>query len=549
MPDPASPPLDQAARDRIAADLDSTLFVEAGAGSGKTTALVDRVVALVTSGAAELANIAAITFTDKAAVELRDRVRSALERTADADPGGEEGRRCRVALDQLDGAAIGTLHTFAQRILTEHPVEAGLPPKVEVLDEISSGVEFERRWATFQDALLADTSLERTILLLLACGAKAAALRSLAAAFDDNWDLVAERVVPDAAEPPPVAPMLGAVLAELDELCARRDRCRKAGTDGLALRLDDLAAYARRLRSLDGDVELLEALDPDKDVSGAPSFNVGRTSVERRNWDLDLGASGRRSGTSATDCRRCATGSPRRAPCGWPPPSARFTLAAAGERRDAGRLEFHDLLVLARSLLRDPEHGPAVRARLHARYQRLLLDEFQDTDPIQIELAVLIAAADPEAAATGAAPWDAVPVAPGRLFVVGDPKQSIYRFRRADISVFLAAERRFAPDGGGVVELTTNFRTGDQVIAWVNDVFGSLMAPQPGDDDEATDRSQPDYRPLDAVRPFAAGGCAGLGHRPSRPPAEDPGRRAPPRRGGRRRRRGRAGRRRAVGGG
>ena len=183
---------DESARDRIASDLESTLFVEAGAGSGKTTALVDRVVALVTSGTADLANVGAITFSEKAAVELRDRVRSALERKADADPGGEEGRRCRDALDQLDVAAIGTLHAFAQRILTEHPVEAGLPPKVEVLDEISSGVEFERRWATYQDALLADRSLERTILLLLACGVRADGLRALAEAFDDNWDLVAE---------------------------------------------------------------------------------------------------------------------------------------------------------------------------------------------------------------------------------------------------------------------------------------------------------------------------------------------------------------------
>ena len=304
----------------------------------------------------------------------------------------------------------------------------------------------------------------------------------------------------------------------------------------------------RRLRSLDGDVELIEALDRDKDVSGAPSFKVGKTG-QKPNWDLDIDALRQQIidvGDRLSEVRNRISDA-----CALRLASAirSFTLAAAGERRDAGRLEFHDLLVMARSLLRDPEHGPAVRARLHARYQRLLLDEFQDTDPIQIELAVRIAAADPEAAATGAAPWDAVPVGPGRLFVVGDPKQSIYRFRRADISVFLAAERRFAPDGGGVVELTTNFRTGDQVIAWVNEVFGTLMAPQPGDDDGAADRSQPDYRPLDAVPSFAAGGCAGLGHRPSRPPAEDPGRRAPPRRGGRGRRRDRAGRRRAVGGG
>ncbi len=89
--------------------------------------------------------------------------------------------------------------------------------------------------------------------------------------------------------------------------------------------------------------------------------------------------------------------------------------------------------MLARGLLRDPEHGATVRAALHDRYRRLLLDEFQDTDPIQIELAVRIAAADPASDAAAAPDWRDVALAPGRLFVVGDPKQSIYRFRRADI--------------------------------------------------------------------------------------------------------------------
>ena len=82
-----------------------------------------------------------------------------------------------------------------------------------------------------------------------------------------------------------------------------------------------------------------------------------------------------------------------------------FTLRAADERRVSGELAFHDLLVLARSLLRDPEHGAAVRTRLHERYTRLLLDEFQDTDPIQIELATRIAAADPGSAEAGTAEW------------------------------------------------------------------------------------------------------------------------------------------------
>jgi ATP-dependent exoDNAse (exonuclease V) beta subunit len=120
-------------------------------------------------------------------------------------------------------------------------------------------------------------------------------------------------------------------------------------------------------------------------------------------------------------------------------------LAEAELRRRGGRLEFHDLLVLSRAVLRDPERGPDVRQRLRERYTRLLLDEFQDTDPIQCDLAVLLASADPAAADR---PWNEVTTDPGRLFVVGDPKQSIYRFRRADIAAFLRMRESFMPCKG-----------------------------------------------------------------------------------------------------
>ncbi|HEY3000547.1 MAG TPA: UvrD-helicase domain-containing protein, partial [Acidimicrobiales bacterium] len=116
---------DQRARDRVVDELDATLFVEAGAGSGKTRALVDRVVRLVTTGTAGLDAVAAITFTEKAAAELRDRIRRRLDDELDqARRRGatERADRCRRALDDLDSAAIGTLHSFARRLLTEHPI-------------------------------------------------------------------------------------------------------------------------------------------------------------------------------------------------------------------------------------------------------------------------------------------------------------------------------------------------------------------------------------------------------------------------------------------
>jgi len=489
--DRPSPP-DRAARERIVDDLDTNLFVEAGAGSGKTASLVERMLALVTSGRNELRSIAAITFTEKAGAELRDRVRRELERGAEADAEGEAGARCRAALDQLDGAAIGTLHSFAQRLLSEHPVEAGLPPRVEVLDEVSSNVAFERRWSVFRDQLLADPALERTILLLLAAGVRAEALRSLAVAFDDNWDLVQERVPESEPDPPAVHALLQSALVAIDEVCT--EPCRDPA-DKLRLRLDDIAVRMAELKAIPDELDLLEALGPEA-TPKLPSFRVGNIG-KQSSFDCDLSFlrarvrdAGEELGAVRTEvANACARrlGSVIR----------RFTLDAALERQRAGELEFHDLLVFARALLRHLEHGPAVRAALHERYQRLLLDEFQDTDPIQIELAVRIAAADPRSVAAGSAPWGEVAVTPGQLFIVGDPKQSIYRFRRADISTFLAAAARFGSEG--LVELTANFRTVEPIIDWVNTTFAALMS-EP-DDVSLPVPSQPRYIGLEPTRP------------------------------------------------
>ena len=142
-----------------------------------------------------------------------------------------------------------------------------------------------------------------------------------------------------------------------------------------------------------------------------------------------------------------------------------LTREAADDRRQRGVLEFHDLLVLARDLLRHSQHGAEVRAALAERYQRLLLDEFQDTDPIQIDLAKLIAS-PPE----DTEDWPSLPDQPGRLFYVGDPKQSIYRFRRADIAVF--AEARSGPTVS-CKTLTQNFRTVKPIIDWINELYST----------------------------------------------------------------------------
>jgi ATP-dependent helicase/nuclease subunit A len=465
--------VDDAARARLRGELDATLFVEAGAGSGKTRSLVERVLALVRSGV-EMRAIAAITFTEKAATELRDRIRGQLV-TAAGDPDDADLPHLQRALDQLDVAAISTLHAFAQRILTEHPIEAGLPPNLEVLDEVGSQLEFDERWRRFRERLLDTPDLRRTLLLLFSAGVRLDDLRHLAVVLEDNWDLVSDPTrLPWGRTEPPVldaAPLLAAV----DELIARCEEC-VAGDDKLLVHLTGpFADHAARLHAATDEFELLALL---RDPAVKFPRNLGR----KTNWPnkqevVDaLLAVGAQRAQLADEVARSAL---QRIAV----EIAAFTRGSAEQRRAGGRLEFHDLLVMARGLLRDPHHGWAVRRQLRDRYQRLLLDEFQDTDPIQIELAVLLASPDPDA---GRQPWDQITTEPGRLFFVGDPKQSIYRFRRADIGVFLRARDVL---GDSVLSLTTNFRSSPSVIAWVNHTFGRLISPEAG--------SQPAYEPLD----------------------------------------------------
>jgi ATP-dependent helicase/nuclease subunit A len=466
---------DADARRDIRERLDRTLFVEAGAGSGKTHSLVERIVATVLDATdpVPLRHIAAVTFTEKAAAELRDRLRTAFEQRAAAE-----------ALDDLDSAAIGTLHSFAQRLLAEHPLQAGLPPLVGVLDEVASGVTFDERWAALRAELLDEPDLVTALPMALAAGMRLTDLRSMATAFAANWDLIADRILDaPAADLPPLD--TGPLLAEARRLAAHADHCTD-NADKFLGRLTDLTAWADRITAAPDDPARLAI------VGEACRLKWGYG--KKGNWTCDLqtlkdGCTALAAEATAIH-RRVLDAALRRIAR----VIGRATLQAAEARRDEGRLEFHDLLVMARDLLTHPDHGRTVRAALRQRYRRILLDEFQDTDPIQIELAVRIAGG----ADATAAHWSDVDVPDGSLFVVGDPKQSIYRFRRADIATYLDAQEHVGQD----VVLDTNFRTAAPVLDWINHTFDRLIVATPG--------CQPPYRPLNAHRPAAPHGPAVL---------------------------------------
>ena len=486
----ATPPLaDQAARDRIASDLGSTLFVEAGAGSGKTRALVERVIALIGSGVA-MENIAAITFTEKAGAELRDRIRDRLH---SPDTRGALGEAtAEAALRQLDGAAVGTLHSFAQRLLSEHPVEAGLPPSVEVLDDIGSQIEFDLRWRDFLDVLLDEPAMGPTLLGLEVQGVSLKQIRALAVQLNENWDRLEDWDFQHEPDLPPVD--VTEALKALDLLVGIRAFCMDPD-DKLLARIDTIAKLRSRLLAVTGEAAPTEAAEADR-----TDRIEALLALQRECKGTSLGKAGSWDGQvqNARDgikrlkavCERALRSAAEAALRRLVARLASFTLSAAEERRARGRLEFHDLLVRARQVLRHDTHGPAVRAALRDHYRCLLVDEFQDTDPIQVELAALLGCGDPAPATAG---WAEMVPDPGRLFFVGDPKQSIYRFRRADIATFLEArDWTDGQDRGRIEGLATNFRSARPIIDWVNAVFGELIQPVEG--------SQPEYAPLGAVR-------------------------------------------------
>jgi ATP-dependent helicase/nuclease subunit A len=476
------PPPDEAARDRIRNDLDATLFVEAGAGAGKTSSLVDRIVNLVEAGV-DITAIAAITFTEKAAAELRTRVRARL--------GSQSTPRSVVALDRLDHAPIGTLHAFARRLLFDFPIEAGLPPGFTVLDELESGLAFEEQWDDLLDRLLDDPEPPGGLIdggraFVELCEFDRFGVRSgvrrIAQDFRANWDLVDDRVSLD--DPGPLSVDTGR-LVSLAEAIASTD---VPPDDTQAAKVATVAALGGRLRtatSLRVTLEtILAAHESFADKKSMPGNKAtwkkhlgesGEAALdELRSLEFEFGAEAKLLLAAVRHHRRIVLGAI----------IGRFVLDGAHERAITGRLEFHDLLVLARRLV---AHRGDIRRLLHARYQRIMLDEFQDTDPIQLEIAVRLASRPDDPAHDS--DWRQLVPEPGRLFIVGDPKQSIYRFRRADIAQYLRAAGQVGADQ---VVLTANFRSTTAVIDFVNDVFGRVIVPEPD--------VQPSFGPLDACR-------------------------------------------------
>ncbi|HEX7254092.1 MAG TPA: UvrD-helicase domain-containing protein [Thermoanaerobaculia bacterium] len=467
---------DSPERERIQETLDRNLFVEAAAGTGKTRSLVDRMVAMVREGSASIERVSAVTFTIKAAAHLSERFQAALEDARRHE--GDSTRRARLdaGIAGLDRCFIGTIHAFCARLLRERPVEAGVDPEFAELDEAENLIAQREAWETYTQRLFVEESplLER----LATLGVTLVSLRETYNRLADNSDVEPVRATRGA--PPNLEPARLA-LAELLERAAEElpASAPQAGWD----------SFQRHLREA---LRLWRAVDPSRpstliDVLESLDFTAS-SKVTQNRWPH-----GPRAKKLASDFDLARNTVLAPALSAWReylyPILIDAILPAVADFRSrrlaAGRLNFQDLLLFARDLLRD---HPEARRDFQNRFTPILVDEFQDTDPIQAEVILYLTGRDVTERG-----WRRLEPIPGSLFVVGDPKQSIYRFRRADIETYEFVRERIVSSGGEVVKLASNFRSSPTICGWINRVFAPLF-PSPAA------REQAAYTPLFSAR-------------------------------------------------
>ncbi len=478
-------PPDNDQRRLITEELDTSMLVEAAAGTGKTTSMVARMVALLAEGKCAVHQLAAVTFTRKAASQLRARFQAALEKGV-KEESGKKRQRLVKALRRVEQVFMGTIHSFCGRLLRERPVEAGVPLDFsEMTEEEDKGLR-EEAWEEHLSSLYATG--EPILHVLADMGIVVADLHETfmrLADYPDVDDWPAELL------PKPDLKECRRELREyLEHISFLQEYFpEETGTDKLMPAYLAINRHARHanLRNPADMIALLERFDtsakpvlkwwPDKDMARS---ECERWKSFRQDFVEPTLAAWREY--CYEPCLRCIK-----------PALARY----AELRKQSGKLNFSDLLMKAAALLRDNE--PAIRKYFRDRFTHLLVDEFQDTDPIQAEVMMLLTADD-----TSEQDWTRCKPAPGRLFVVGDPKQSIYRFRRADIVTYNSVRDIIEESGGKVLSLSANFRTVGPIIEWVNGIFSTFFPKE-------RNRYSPSYVPLQVGKKESeAGVLAGL---------------------------------------
>lgn len=502
---------DEHTRFRATTVADRNLVVIAGAGTGKTTVLVDRILSLLfrPGNPLDLRQIVALTFTNKAANEMKARLRRWLQAmrlvvqqgTAHArqelsardeariqellDWSGlareDLAKRAAQALDDLDKGHIGTIHSFAAHLLRVYPLQAGVAP-VFIEDEGPQlETHFEREWADWLDAELGESGTHHEIWRAVLGKVSVADVKDLA------WALLDELIPLDHGTSAGSPYRVGEAIRQwLENLATEGQRLLKRYSTAHVLE-----------NTLNEAVSLLEYVQTQIQHK-ADLAQVHEWSARHLQGYLDRTLSStKRSAWDQADIERArmiirAAQDIRSVDGEILPGCLQLLVPFVKQCRqsfiESGFVSFSGLVARARNIVRD---FPEIRRELKQRVRAILVDEFQDTDPVQYELILFLS----EAAGHEARQWRELTLEAGKLFIVGDPKQSIYAFRRADLEAFDTVVNDVVLGNGTpgeVFSLQTNFRSLAALINPVNACFERLLPA------ETRKGLQPKFEPLHA---------------------------------------------------
>ncbi len=437
----------------IEEDLDTNIVVVASAGTGKTESLIRRMVAGVVAGKVNVDSLVAITFTRMAAGEMRARFAERLRDAAETSP------VARDALRKIDRAFIGTIHAFCARMLRERPLDVGLRPDFTEVDEHDVTILWRHYWNEELQRLYADG--DPRIAQLSELGVDVRDLYDFFVTRSENSDLA---LGPALKEEPDLSTALDQVQQAVDTVMELLGGKIPDDRDTFLDQLD-LANHIRRHRGVHGLADQAELLKV---------YRKGLKGITLKRWpDKNLASKVKNEivGGLAEHVVDPALTQWRQYVYGIIAPLMDDLVGRfADHRRANGLVTFHDLLVLSATLLRD---SSGARRFFQGKFEAFFVDEFQDTDPLQAEIISYLAGSD-----TAETDWRKLVPIPGRLFVVGDEKQSIYRFRRADIEVFRQVREQILESGGRTVRLQTSFRSENSLCEWLNSAFAPLFEVQ-----------------------------------------------------------------------
>ena len=468
-------PLDQDQRKIVREELGASLVVEAGAGTGKTTLLIDRLIELVCLYGLE--NIAAITFTEKATAELTDRLRKELEMRVMSPHHKPHYRQVMKALDEIDSANLSTIHSFAASIIREGAIPAGIDPEFTHVDP---GEEDLLLKGFFSAAMRSrDNERDSVISRFLALGGTLQNLVDLGTYLNRNRGAL--DFIRGAQPSHDFQPLLQQLAERTRHLAGfARENCHEPSDKGFT-----------QITEFEGIIPDMETASPEmlwkwlikitgiKDKLGA-----------KGNWHDGDSCSLFKS--NIADLKAFARGILQQAGGETLEWLIRWTRGLIDmtqqHKKSRGLIGFDDMLLEARNLLRQRDSLEHFRSR----YERLLIDEFQDTDPLQIEIALLLASSgfDVDRLFEG-------PLEIGKLCIVGDLKQSIYRFRRADPQLFRRTASLIARFGK-TAQISQNFRSSKGVLDFVNRFFNHIWKVNSDSDDYqpiTADPNRPEIAP------------------------------------------------------